>query len=159
MRIAEITSLGHVVEETKEVLCIASSVDARTGQLSGIMFIPKQCILARKEALEPLRQMAPEDTDHLPSFGSQIGPLKLRHLSEPQPEIVFWTPTKAPGGVPFCYVLAHWRRYLDRPGGLGLEWDLSFCGDLPFAPGVNRQDFWKLAKEGQVWLTENRGGE
>jgi hypothetical protein len=152
VRTAAITTLGRVAEETEEVLCIASSIEKHTGQLSGIMFIPKPCIITRQIIPEPLRQMAPEDTAHLPSFGSRIGPLELRHLSGAQPEIVFWTPTKAPGGAPFCHVLAHWTRYLDRPG----EWYLSFCGARPLAPEVNRKDFLRLAETGQNWLKENR---
>jgi hypothetical protein len=112
--------------------------------------------MTEEEAAKSLRQTVPEDTAHLPSFGSQIGPLELRHLSEPQPEIVFWTPTKAPGAALFCHVLAHWRRYLNRPGGSGVEWDLSFCGERPFAPEVNRRDFIRLAEAGQNWLKENR---
>ena len=47
MRVAKITTLGHVAQETDDVLCIASSRDEHTGQLSGMMFIPKQCILMR----------------------------------------------------------------------------------------------------------------
>ena len=49
MRPAIITTLGHFVREDIAVLCIASSRDARTGQLSGIMFIPKVCILSRED--------------------------------------------------------------------------------------------------------------
>lgn len=47
MRVAKITTLGHVVQETEDVLCIASSRDDHTGQLSGIIYIPKQCVLMR----------------------------------------------------------------------------------------------------------------
>lgn len=47
MRVAEITTVGQVAKETEDVLCVASSVDAATGQLSGIMFIPKCCIVKR----------------------------------------------------------------------------------------------------------------
>ncbi len=45
MQPATITTLGHLAEETDDMLCIASSRDARTGQLSGIMYIPKVCVL------------------------------------------------------------------------------------------------------------------
>lgn len=48
MRVAEIVTLGHVVRETDDVLCIASSKDGTTGQVSGIMFIPKRCVLSRR---------------------------------------------------------------------------------------------------------------
>jgi hypothetical protein len=48
MRVAKITTLGFVVQETEEVLCIAASLDERTGQVSGIMYIPKQCVLSRR---------------------------------------------------------------------------------------------------------------
>lgn len=47
MQVAKITTVGHVAKETAEVLCIASSMDEHTGQASGIMFIPKQCIISR----------------------------------------------------------------------------------------------------------------
>ena len=47
MRVAKITTLGHVVQETADVLCIASSRDDHTGQLSGIMYIPQRCVLTR----------------------------------------------------------------------------------------------------------------
>jgi len=46
-RLAHITTLGYRVKETDEVLCVAASVDDATDQVSGIMFIPKQCILWR----------------------------------------------------------------------------------------------------------------
>ena len=51
-RVARITTLGHCVKETDEVLCVAASVDDVTGQVSGIMFIPKQCILSRVDITE-----------------------------------------------------------------------------------------------------------
>ncbi len=51
MHLAKITTLGHIVKDTKHILCIASSVDARTGQLSGVMFIPQQCVLWRQEII------------------------------------------------------------------------------------------------------------
>lgn len=49
---ARIRTLGHCVKETDEVLCVAASVDDVTGQVSGIMFIPKQCILSRVDITE-----------------------------------------------------------------------------------------------------------
>ncbi len=49
MHVARITTLGHVVDEDSDVVCIASSQDARTSQYSGIMVIPVSCILSRKE--------------------------------------------------------------------------------------------------------------
>ncbi len=52
MQTANITTLGHLVQETDDVLCIAASKDARTGQLSGIMYIPKVCVLDRHEISE-----------------------------------------------------------------------------------------------------------
>jgi hypothetical protein len=55
MQTANITTLGHLVQETEYVLCIASSRDARTGQLSGIMYIPKVCILSRRTITETTR--------------------------------------------------------------------------------------------------------
>lgn len=48
-RLAMITTLGFLVRETDDVLCVASSRDKRTGQLSGIMYIPVVCILERRE--------------------------------------------------------------------------------------------------------------
>ncbi len=48
MRVARITTLGHLVQETTEVLCVAGSKDERTGQLSGVMFIPQVCVLSRQ---------------------------------------------------------------------------------------------------------------
>ena len=57
MRVAKITTVGHVAQETDEVLCIASSLDEHTGQLSGIMYIPKQCIRAR-HVVEQIRRKA-----------------------------------------------------------------------------------------------------
>lgn len=47
-QLATITTLGCVVKETDKILCIAASVDDATGQVSGIMHIPKQCILSRR---------------------------------------------------------------------------------------------------------------
>jgi len=49
MQVADITTLGHLVQETADVLCVAASRDARTGQLSGIMFIPQVCVIERRE--------------------------------------------------------------------------------------------------------------
>ncbi len=48
MKVATITTLGHLVNETPDVLCIASTRDARTDQYSCLMFIPKRCILSRR---------------------------------------------------------------------------------------------------------------
>lgn len=47
MRVAHITTVGHLVKETAKVLCIASSVDKITKQVLGIIYIPKSCILSR----------------------------------------------------------------------------------------------------------------
>jgi hypothetical protein len=47
IRLAEITTVGMIVEENEHVLCVASSLDKVTGQLSGIMFIPKKCVTCR----------------------------------------------------------------------------------------------------------------
>lgn len=44
---ALIVTLGHLVKETDEVLCIASSVDMLSGQVCGVMHIPKICIESR----------------------------------------------------------------------------------------------------------------
>lgn len=51
MRLATITTLGRIIIETSEVLCVASSRDERTGQLSGIMYIPKTAIVKRTKLL------------------------------------------------------------------------------------------------------------
>jgi hypothetical protein len=47
VRVAIIETLGHVIKETEEVLCIASSMDMWTDQVAGIMFIPIRCVLKR----------------------------------------------------------------------------------------------------------------
>ena len=44
MQPAQITTLGFLLKETEDLLCVASSVDAHTQQVSGIMFIPKACV-------------------------------------------------------------------------------------------------------------------
>ncbi len=49
MCFANITTIGHLVQETADMICVASSLDARTGQVSGIMFIPKVCVLSQHE--------------------------------------------------------------------------------------------------------------
>jgi hypothetical protein len=49
VRPATITTLGHLVQETDEVLCVAGSKDEITGQLSGIMFIPRVSVLTRRD--------------------------------------------------------------------------------------------------------------
>jgi len=49
VRVAIVTTLGRVIKETEEVLCIASSIDSQTGQVAGVMFIPIRCILTRLE--------------------------------------------------------------------------------------------------------------
>lgn len=48
MRTAQVTTLGHFVGETKDMLCLASSQDEKTGQITGVMLIPKVCILDRQ---------------------------------------------------------------------------------------------------------------
>lgn len=45
MRSSLITTLGHLVSEDDELICVASSVDDKTGQLSGILFIPRACVV------------------------------------------------------------------------------------------------------------------
>lgn len=50
IRAAQITTVGFVIEETDDVLCLANSKCAHTNQLSGIMFIPKACIRKRRDA-------------------------------------------------------------------------------------------------------------
>ena len=52
-RLARISTLGYCVKETDEVLCLAASLDDLTGQVSGLMFIPKQCIVARRRLPDP----------------------------------------------------------------------------------------------------------
>lgn len=52
-RLAVITTLGHLVRETSDVLCVASSRDERTGQLSGIMYIPVVCVVDRWDVVRP----------------------------------------------------------------------------------------------------------
>ncbi len=53
MRVAEITTLGHVVKETADVLCIASSMDNHGDLVAGIMFIPRRCIIHRYAIVDP----------------------------------------------------------------------------------------------------------
>lgn len=47
-RLAEITTLGHLIREEDGVLCMAASRDKHTGQLSGIVYIPLVCVIARR---------------------------------------------------------------------------------------------------------------
>ncbi len=47
-KIAKISTLGYIVKETDEVLCIASSIHEASRQVSGTMCIPKVCIFSRK---------------------------------------------------------------------------------------------------------------
>ncbi len=49
VRLAHITTFGCLVKETEEILCVAASIDEVTSQVSGIMFIPKVCILTRRD--------------------------------------------------------------------------------------------------------------
>ena len=46
-RPADIITVGQLVKETAELVCIAGSLDQRTGQVASIMYIPKVCITAR----------------------------------------------------------------------------------------------------------------
>ncbi len=48
MKTCEIQSVGYVVKETKDLLCIVGSVDNLTGQYAGILYIPKVCITSRR---------------------------------------------------------------------------------------------------------------
>ncbi len=45
VRVAHITTLGCLVRETDDVLCVAATTDEVTGQVAGIMFIPKVCVV------------------------------------------------------------------------------------------------------------------
>ena len=45
MKLAEITTIGFLVEETANLLCVASSVHD-DDQFNGIIFIPKICALS-----------------------------------------------------------------------------------------------------------------
>ncbi len=47
MRPAEITTIGLIACETKDVLCVALSKDKASGQLSGLIYIPQRCITSR----------------------------------------------------------------------------------------------------------------
>lgn len=47
MRCAAITTVGYLIEETTDLICLAASKDDRTGQVAGIMYIPKVCIRNR----------------------------------------------------------------------------------------------------------------
>ena len=53
VRVARINTVGYVVDETEDILCVAGSVDEVTKQVSGLMFIPKVCII-NKCSLTPL---------------------------------------------------------------------------------------------------------
>jgi hypothetical protein len=45
---AKITTIGYLIDETEEVVCIANSKEEKTSQLSGIIIIPKVCILTQQ---------------------------------------------------------------------------------------------------------------
>ncbi len=49
LRLAHITTLGWLVQENDAMVCVASSKDEFTGQVSGLMYIPKQCITSIEE--------------------------------------------------------------------------------------------------------------
>ncbi len=46
---AYIRTLGYLVKENEDMVCIAGCVDDLSGQVSGLIFIPKMCILSRIE--------------------------------------------------------------------------------------------------------------
>lgn len=48
MKISHVTTIGHVVKETKTVLCMAASFDKISEAFDGIMLIPKIAITSRK---------------------------------------------------------------------------------------------------------------
>lgn len=68
VRLASIATVGRVIYDTDDVLCVASSEDSRTRQLSSVMYIPKKCIVKRiplpfgdnSEVLEMLRKVLNE---------------------------------------------------------------------------------------------------
>jgi len=47
MRPADITSVGEIVDETKDILCLALSRDRVSGQVSGLIYIPQRCITSK----------------------------------------------------------------------------------------------------------------
>jgi hypothetical protein len=51
MKLAEITTVGFLVEETKDLICVASSV-CGDNQFNGIIFIPKSSISDQEHLVE-----------------------------------------------------------------------------------------------------------
>lgn len=49
LHLARITTLGFVAKESETILCVAASLDDATQQVSGLMFIPKSCIVSIEE--------------------------------------------------------------------------------------------------------------
>ena len=47
MRPAEITTVGMLVNETADILCLALSKDRVSEQVSGLIYIPQRCITSR----------------------------------------------------------------------------------------------------------------
>lgn len=45
MESSKITTIGHLVDDDGAVVCIASSIDAYSGLISGLVFIPQECVL------------------------------------------------------------------------------------------------------------------
>lgn len=48
LKCSRVTTLGYVVKENDNVLCLAGGYDKTTGAYHGLMFIPKVAILSRK---------------------------------------------------------------------------------------------------------------
>ena len=61
IRLAEITTVGHLICETDDVLCVASSFDAHTGQVSGIMFIPQVCVAVLAILEQTIEKDSPQE--------------------------------------------------------------------------------------------------
>lgn len=51
MEVCIIRTVGFVIEETEDVLCVVSSIDNFTGQYAGILYIPKVAITSRKQMI------------------------------------------------------------------------------------------------------------
>lgn len=85
------------------------------------------------------------------TFNFRIKQLELRSCTEQllingehtTAEIVKWWNNK--NEKPSCYTLAYWKK--DKEG-----FYLTFVGDRPFDPDVDKDNFWLLAKQGQQLL-------
>ncbi len=49
IRLANITTVGFLIHETKHLVCMAPSLDDKTNQMLGLLFIPKTSITSRRK--------------------------------------------------------------------------------------------------------------